>query len=65
MEKEQVSVLYELPNFEITVITILSNFENTHNRNVIFAGDFNIFFDALLDARGGHPTLKIDLLINW
>ena len=58
MEKEQVSVLYELPNFEITVITILSNFENTHNRNVIFAGDFNIFFDALLDARGGNPTLK-------
>ena len=64
MEKEQVSVLYELPNFEITVITILSNFENTHNRNVIFAGDFNIFFDALLDAGGGNPTLKIDLLIN-
>ena len=64
MEKEQVSVLYELPNFEITVITILSNFENTHNRNVIFAGDFNIFFDALLDARGANPTLKIDLLIN-
>ena len=50
MEKEQVSVLYELPNFEITVITIISNFENTHNRNVIFAGDFNIFFDALLNA---------------
>ena len=64
MEKEQVSVLYELPNFEITVITILSNFENTHNRNVIFAGDFNIFFDTLLDARGGNPTLQIDLLIN-
>ena len=50
MEKEQVSVLYELPNFEITVITIISNFENTHNRNVIFAGDFNIFFFSLLDA---------------
>ena len=64
MEKEQVSVLYELPNFEITVITIISNFENTHNRNVIFAGDFNIFFGALLDAWGGNPTLKIDLL-NW
>ena len=52
MEKEQVSVLNELT-------TILSNFENTLNHdNVIFAGDFNIFFDASLDAKGGTPTLK-------
>ena len=50
-DKEQVSVLNEL-------ITILSNFENSHNHNVIFAGDFNIFFDASLDAKGGTPTLK-------
>ena len=50
-EKEQVSVLNEL-------ITILSNFENTLNHNVIFAGDFNIFFDASLDATSGKPTLK-------
>ena len=34
MEKEQVSVLNEL-------ITILFNFENTLNHNVIFAGDFD------------------------
>ena len=34
-EKEQVNVLNEL-------ITILSNFENSRNHNVIFAGDFNI-----------------------
>ena len=50
-EKEQVSVLNEL-------ITILSNFENTFNHNVIFAGDFNIFFDASLDVKGGTATLK-------
>ena len=50
-EKEKVSVLNEL-------ITILSNFENIHNHNVIFAGDFNIFFDASLDAKCGSPTLK-------
>ena len=30
---------------------------NIHN-HVIFAGDFNIFFDASLDAKGGTPTLK-------
>ena len=50
-EKEQVSVLNELT-------TILSYFENTLNHNVIFAGDFNIFFDASLNARGGKSTLK-------
>ena len=50
-EKEQVSVLNELT-------TILSNFENTLNHNVISGGDFNIFFDASLDAKGGTPTLK-------
>ena len=37
---------------------ILSNFENTLNHNIIFAGDFNIFFDASSDAKGGTPTLK-------
>ena len=51
MEKEQVSVLNEL-------ITILSNLGNTLNHNVIFPGDFNIFFDASLDAKGGTLTLK-------
>ena len=50
-EKEQISVLDELS-------TIMSSFENIHNHNVIFAGDFNIFFDASLDAKGGSPTLK-------
>ena len=50
-KKEQVSVLNELT-------TILSNFENTLNHNVIFADDFNVFFDASLDAKGGTPTLK-------
>ena len=50
-EKEQVSVLNELS-------IILSNFKNIHNHNVIFVGDFNIFFDTSLDAKGGSPTLK-------
>ena len=49
--KEQVSVLNELT-------TILSNFQNTLNHNFIFGGNFNIFFDASLDAKGGTPTLK-------
>ena len=42
-EKEHFSVFNELT-------AILSNFENIYNHNVIFAGDFNVFFDALLYA---------------
>ena len=49
MEKEQVNVLNKL-------ITI-SNFEHIDNHNVIFAGDFNIFFGALLDS-SDTPTIK-------
>ena len=56
-EKEQVSVLKELS-------TTLSNFENIHN-HVIFAGDFNVFFDASLDAKGDSPTLKSRSINNW
>ena len=56
-EKEQVSVLNELN-------MIISNFENIHNHNVAFAGDFNIFFDASLDAKGGSTTLKSRSIIK-
>ena len=50
-EKEHVSVLKELT-------TILSNFENIHDCNAIFGGDFNIFLNASQDVKGGTPTLK-------
>ena len=36
---------------------VLSNFEKIDN-HVIFAGDFNVFFDASLDTKGGTQTLK-------
>ena len=49
-KKEQVRVLDKLT-------TIISNFENIGN-HVIFTGDFNIFFDTSLDAKGGTLTLK-------
>ena len=50
-KKEQVSVLNELT-------TMTSNLENIDSHNGIFAGDFNIFFDILLNAKRGTPTLK-------
>ena len=51
-KKEQVSVLNELN-------TILSNFVNIHNHNVIFASDFDLLFDASLDPKRGSRALKI------
>ena len=50
MEKEQVSVRKKLT-------TILPNFENISNHNIL-AGDFNKSFDASLHPKGGTPTLK-------
>ena len=49
-ETEQVNAFNELS-------TILSTFENIHNHNAVFTGDFNVYFDASLDAKGGSPTL--------
>ena len=37
---------------------ILSNFENIHNYNVIFPGDFNIFFNASSEEKGGTTSLR-------
>ena len=50
-KKEQASVLHKLTS-------VLSNFENIDNHNFIFTGDFDVFFDALLNATDGTPTLK-------
>ena len=36
----------------------------SQNKRIIFAGDFNIFFSAKLDARGGKPILKIKPIIK-
>ena len=43
-QKEQVNIFNELS-------MILSKLEHIYNHNVIFADNFNIFFDALLDAK--------------
>lgn len=50
-EKKQVSVLNDLT-------TIISNFENIDNHNFIFTDDFDVFFDASLNATDGTPTFK-------
>ena len=36
----------------------------SQNKRIIFAGDFNIFFSAKLEARGGKPILKIKPIIK-
>ena len=37
---------------------ILENFDLLENKPIIFAGDFNLFLDRSLEAKGGNPCLK-------
>ena len=50
-ECEPLNVLTSLCNF-------LSNTTNLHCKNIIFGGDFNVFFDTNYEAECGNPTLK-------
>ena len=50
-ECEQRNVLTTLCNF-------LSNITDLHCKNVIFGGDFNVFFNTSYEAKGVNPTLK-------
>ena len=50
-ESEQVSVLNNLPS-------LLENFDVTLDEKLILAGDFNLFLNSKLDAKGGKPAVK-------
>ena len=50
-ECEQLNVLTTLCNF-------LSNITDLHRKNIIFGGEFNVFFDTSNKAQGGNKTLK-------
>ena len=50
-ETEQVSVLNNLSS-------ILEKFDVTLEKNLIFAGDFNLFLNSKFDAKGGKPAIK-------
>ena len=50
-EIEQVSVLNNLSS-------LLENFDVTLEKNLILAGDFNLFLNSKLDAKGGKPAIK-------
>ena len=50
-ESEQIQTFNELN-------TLLSNLDLSSEKHIIFAGDFNLFLDCSLDAKGGSPSLK-------
>ena len=50
-ETEQVKILEELQS-------LFKNLDNSQNKYTIFAGDFNIFFNSKLEAKGSKPLLK-------
>ena len=38
--------------------SLLKNLDISQNKRIIFAGDFNIFFNLKLETKGGKPLLK-------
>ena len=56
-ETEQVKILEELQS-------LLKNLDSSQNKRIIFAGDFNIFFNAKLEAKGGKPLPKRKFIIK-
>ena len=50
-ESEQLNILENLSN-------ILKVFQDLSEKNIIFAGDFNLIFDQKLESVGGNPILK-------
>ena len=37
---------------------LLKKLDISQNKRIIFAGDFNIFFNSQLEAKGGKPLTK-------
>ena len=50
-ETEQVATLHDLDK-------MLETIKDLHEKQIVLAGDFNFFFDTLLESYGGKPTLK-------
>ena len=51
-EPEQLNILESLSK-------ILKDFQDLSEKNIIFAADFNLFFDQKLEYVGDNPILKI------
>ena len=50
-EREQLTTIKNLNNF-------LKDFEDFHDKKVIFVGDFNLIFDKNFESVEGSPPLK-------
>ena len=51
MENEQLNMLSDLSN-------MLEKIDDINNKSIVFGGDYNLFFEAKLEAQGGYPLLK-------
>ena len=50
-ENEQLSTLSDLSN-------MLEKIDDINNTSILFGGDFNLFFDAKLETKGGNSVMK-------
>ena len=57
-ESEQPQVLNNLSE-------LMKKVNVTQGKQIVLAGDFNLFFDSHLEAMGGKPILKKNLLQEW
>ena len=54
---------------QLNVLDLLASKLDDHNVEgdckTILGGDFNLFFDTILDYSGGNPSLKNNPLLNY
>ena len=50
-EQHQLEILQNLS-------ILLENYDNFYDKNVILAGDFNLFFNRRLESKVGRPIIK-------
>ena len=57
-EREQLTTIKNLNN-------LLKDFEDFHDKKVVFAGDSYLIFDKNLESAGGNPFLKKFILYEF
>ena len=52
-------------NFTIPFNNLIKQLSITHKKQIILAGDFNLFFDSKLEAKSGKSTVKQEYIMHF
>ena len=60
MEKKSFELLNKFndKSGRLLISNMLEKIDNINHKNIVFGGDFNLFFEAKLETQGGNPVLK-------